>query len=102
MSSPLLTRVSLWAAHQGDGDAQSLCPEPGETALVLRPDLDVLVLACDPGTALFVQCLQRGADLAESAGNAAAAAGFDLSATLSLLMAHGALTAIALPEGDPS
>lgn len=93
--------VSLWAAHQGHGDLATLDSHHGETALVLRPELDVLVLACDPGTAAFVPCLQRGADLAESAGVAAASTGdFDLSATLAMLMAHGALTAMALPGGD--
>lgn len=95
--------VSLWAAHQGQGDLATLDPHHDETALVLRPELEVLVLACTPGTAEFVLCLRRGADLAESAGMASASAGeFDLSATLAMLMAHGALTAIALPDGDPS
>lgn len=95
--------VSLWAAHQGHGDLATLDPRAGETALVVRPELDVLVVACDPGTAAFVLCLQRGADLAESAGTAAAsAADFDLSATLAMLMAQGALTSIVLPPGDAS
>lgn len=95
--------VSLWAAHQGHGDLATLDPYRGETALVLRPELDVLVLACDPGTAAFVLCLQDDADLARSAGTASASAGdFDLSATLAMLMAHGALTAITLHDADPS
>lgn len=94
--------VSIWAAHQAQGDPAPLDPDFDETALVLRPHLDVLVLSCGTGTATFVQCLQRGANLAESAGTAAAAGDFDLPSALSLLMAHGALTAIALPQGDPS
>lgn len=92
--------VSIWAAHQGQGDLATVDPWSGETALVLRPQLDVLVLRCSPGTGGFVQCLQRGCDLAESAATAAASApDFDLSATLALLMAHGALTSIHLPQG---
>lgn len=95
--------VSLWAAHQGHGDLATVDPYRGETALVLRPELDVLVLACDPGTATFVLCLQEGAALAQSAGTAAASAGdFDLAATLSMLMARGAVTDITLPHADPS
>lgn len=94
--------VSIWAAHQALGAPEPVDPDSAETALVLRPHLDVLVLSCAPGTAVFVQCLQGGADLAGSAGNAAGAGDFDLTAALSLLMTHGALSSIALPEGDPS
>lgn len=95
--------VSIWAAHQGHGDLTTLDPWSGETALVLRPHLDVLVLRCDPGSARFVLCLQRGCDLAESAATAAGIThDFDLSATLALLMTHGALTSIDLPHGSTS
>jgi hypothetical protein len=95
--------VSIWAAHQGHGDLTAIEPWSGETALVLRPHLDVLVLPCDPGVTEFVLCLQRGRDLAESAGTAAAITqDFDLSATLALLMTHGALTSIHLPQESAS
>ncbi|MBA3771374.1 MAG: putative DNA-binding domain-containing protein [Ramlibacter sp.] len=95
--------VSIWAAHQGQGDLATVDPGYGESALVLRPQFDVLVLRCDPGTARFVLCLQRGCALAESAATAAAdALDFDLPATLSLLMTHGALTSIDLPDGPTS
>lgn len=95
--------VSVWAAHQGHGDLAAVDLWSGETALVLRPHLDVLVLACDPGVAEFVLCLQRGCDFAESAATAAAVIPhFDLSAALALLMAHGALTSIHLPEEPTS
>lgn len=95
--------VSLWAAHQGHRDLSGVDAAVAEAALVVRPHLDVLVLAYDPGTAAFVLCLRRGADLADSAGVAAGgAADFDLAATLRLLMAHGALTAVALPDGAAS
>lgn len=95
--------VSIWAAHQGHGDLATVDPWSGETALVLRPQLDVLVLGCDPGVTEFVLCLQRGRDLAQSAATAAAVThDFDLSATLALLMTHGALTSIHLPQGPTS
>lgn len=92
--------ASIWAAHQGHGDLATVDPLSSETALVLRPHLDVLVLGCDPGVAEFVLCLQRGRDLAASAATAAAVArDFELSGTLALLMTHGALTSIHLPQG---
>ena len=40
----------------------------------------------------------QGSALGEAAAHAAACAGFDLAATLSLLMNHGALCALTLPE----
>lgn len=91
--------VSLWAAHQGAGDLGAVDPDHGEAALVLRQNLDVLVLRLPPGAAEFVAAVQQGdclGDAAAAAMNAATA--FDLSATLALLMRHGALTAIHLPR----
>lgn len=91
--------VSIWAAHQGHGELSAVDPWSAETALVLRPQLDVLVLLCDAGSAEFIRCLQRGCDLAESAAEAACGAGpFGLSATLALLLRHGAITSIELPQ----
>jgi len=91
--------VSIWAAHQGHGDLAEVDEWQGESALVVRPQLDVLVVPCDPGTIEFALCLQRGCGFAESAATAAAiASGFDLSATLTLLLAHGAITSIQLQE----
>lgn len=95
--------VSIWAAHQGRGDLASVDPWSGETALVLRPHWDVLVLRCDPGVAEFVLSLQRGCDLAQSAATAASyTQDFDLAAALTLLLTHGALTSIHLPHGPTS
>ena len=91
--------VSLWAAHQGEGDLGAVDPDHGEAALVLRQNLDVLVLRLPPGAAEFLAAIQHG----ECLGDAAAAAmntasAFDLSASLTLLMSHGALTSIQLPR----
>lgn len=87
--------VSLWSAHQGDGDVPPVVVDEAEQALVLRDGLDVLVLPADPGTAAFVRAASEGAAF----GAAAAAAfdrhaGFDLPAALSRLLAHGALVAL--------
>lgn len=91
--------VSIWAAHQGHGDLAEVDVWQGESALIVRPSLDVLVVPCDPGTIEFTLCLQRGCDFAESAATAAAiATEFDLPATLRLLLGHGAITSIKLQE----
>ncbi len=91
--------VSLWAAHQGDGDLHAVDVDCPESVLVVRQGLDVLVLRAPDSAAEFVAAVQRGATLAEAAAAAStAAAPFDLAATLSLLLAHGALTSIYLPQ----
>jgi hypothetical protein len=90
--------VSLWAAHQGDGALSAVDPALPESALVVRPGLDVLVLRLPPGAARFVIALQAGAGLADAAALAAGeAADFDLSKVLALLMGHGALTTAQFP-----
>jgi hypothetical protein len=90
--------VSLWAAHQGEVDLSAVDPALPESALVLRPGLDVLVLRLPPGAARFVMALQAGAGLADAAALAAGEAiDFDLSNVLALLMSHGALTSVQVP-----
>ena len=88
----------IWADHQEDLEPQPLDVDREGAALVLRHRLEVLVLPIDPGTAAFVSALQQGQALGEAAAHAtAAAAGFDLSMTLALLLGHGALVSIHLP-----
>ncbi len=93
--------VSLWAAHQGEGGFDEIDLARAESALVVRPALDVLVLPCGAATVAFLQCAARGGELAAcvDAGMAADPA-FDLAPTLSLLMAHGALSGIVIPQGE--
>ena len=91
--------VSLWAAHQGEGDLSAVDPGVAESALVVRQSLDVLVLRLPPGVVDFVSALQQGRALGAAADAAlAAAAEFDLSAALALLLAHGALTSMQIPR----
>lgn len=95
--------VSLWAAHQPDSAILlgNIDLDQAETALVLRPVLEVHVIALTPGTAAFAEALGQGLDLATAVEVATAAARseapFDLVASLSLLLAQGALTAVRLP-----
>jgi hypothetical protein len=100
--------VSIWAAHQTDGEVvlDAIDPSQPEAALVLRPRLDVLVVPLSagraPGLAAFVSALQRQDGLANAAALAVAAQDdFDLAAILQLLVTHGALSAIHLPESTP-
>jgi len=90
--------VSLWAAHQGDADLSAVDPTEPESALVVRPGLDVFVLSLPPGGARFVVALHAGAGLADAAGLAAGeATDFDLPNVLALLMRHGALISARTP-----
>lgn len=96
--------VSLWAAHQADGepDLAHIVLDTPEAALVLRQGLDVLVLplpaALAPGLAVLLQALQRRARLGDAAAQTLAAQpDTDLAILLNLLVRHGGLCAIHLP-----
>lgn len=95
--------VSLWAAHQADGepDLANLTLDTPEAALVLRKDLQVLVLplppAVAPGLAALLQALQQQARLGDAAAQVLAAQpDANLGSLLSLLVGHGGLCAIHL------
>lgn len=91
--------VSLWAAHQGSAAIETVNIDGAESAIVLRQGLDVLVLPAPTGAVEFVLAIQQNAGLGEATAIAASVApGFDLTATLSLLLAHGALSSIHLPR----
>ncbi|MEO8124263.1 MAG: DNA-binding domain-containing protein [Burkholderiales bacterium] len=91
--------VSIWAAHQGEGDFGQIDPGIGESALVVRSDLDVLVLTLAPAVAQFATAVLQGQGLADAAQSAIdGAPDFDLSAALALLLGRGAVTSIHLPR----
>ena len=90
--------VSIWAAHQSPDEPAGVDPDQPESALVLREDEQVLVMRLSPGDSRFIAALLHGTALAEAVGRACdTAPGFDLAATIALLMQHGALTDIRLP-----
>ena len=90
--------VAVWAAHQGEGALEDVDVNRPESAIVLRQGLDVLVLKAPQGAVEFIAAVQQNHSLGEAAAAAAgAAAGFDLTASLALLFAHGALTSLQLP-----
>jgi len=89
--------VSIWAAHQVEGevDLAGVAVWDPEDALVMRPHLDVLVLAMPPGSARFVAGLQQGLPMLAAAQAAAREHnGFEAAPALEALLAHGAVTAV--------
>ena len=90
--------MSLWAAHHGVGRLDDIDPFRPESALVVRPALDVEVVGLPPGGDRFVLALADGLALGEAADTACAAPAFDLAATLALLIRHGALGALHYPD----
>lgn len=95
--------VSIWAAHQGEGDLGQVDPDRAESALVVRSGFDVLVLKLAPDVAQFATAVLEGLGLADAAQRAIdGAPGFDLAAALALLLRRGAVTSIHLPRRTPS
>lgn len=93
--------VTLWAAHQVNdvGDIAPVVVDVPESALVLRSGMDVLVLRAPDGAVAFVEALRVGIRLGDAAAHALTAAPeFELTAALSQLLAHGAVSSLHLPQ----
>lgn len=87
--------VSLWAAHQGVGDIARIDTAVPETALVIRPYLEVQVLAIDSSVAGFIDQLLEGTSLGTAYEQAIVAySHFDLSQALALLIHTNAIAAV--------
>lgn len=88
--------VSIWETNTHDEDVRSIGPDaPGETALVVRQALDVLVLRLDKGAAAFVASIAEGRTLNEAVESAfQAEADFSLPATLAALLESDALSGV--------
>lgn len=87
--------VSLWAAHQTDGEIPTVAIDRAEQAIVLRDGLEVLVLPVDAATAHFGVRTLTGDTFGMAAAAAAGVDGsFDLGAALSLLLRYRALVAL--------
>jgi hypothetical protein len=93
--------LSLWSEHQGGPAVDRRELAAPEDMLVLRSGLEVAVLLLAPGVADFALALQRDLALGEAAGCAAQAhPGFDLGASLALLLRLGAITALHQVTGE--
>ena len=87
--------VSIWAAHQGLMALETVDVSQAEDALVLRPGDEVNVLELPPGGACLAQGLTQGESLSEAAERAVQEApAFDLAPVLSILIRHGAFSAV--------
>ncbi|WP_191485354.1 DNA-binding domain-containing protein [Pseudomonas sp. FEN] len=85
--------VSLWEAHQGEGQLEQLDPTQGEAALVLRRHWQVEVFRIDVGTLVFIQCLQNHRPLGLAMASAyGVSTAFDPSQALALLIRYSAIT----------
>lgn len=98
--------VSLWAAHQATDVAASLAQvavDQAEAALVWRAGLEVDIARIGEGVAAFILILKRGVAFAAAAEQALTVdPGFDLVATLGLLVRAGVITAIDLSRSATS
>lgn len=87
--------VSLWAAHQAadlDAALAQLVIDDPEAALVWRVGLEVEVMRIDAGSGEFLIALKEGTSFGLATAQALAVdPGFDLGASLSLLIRGGAI-----------
>lgn len=101
--------LSIWQAHQEDGDFEVDLSTGEDRLLIHRPQLQVEILQLDVAQYAFVQELYHGEPLARALDHALSIdASFDLTACLTLLITRGALTDCAAaqipldPDGDHS
>lgn len=95
--------VSIWAAHQGLGDLARIDLTVPETALVVRPQLEVQVLDIDSGVAGFIDRLLEGAGLGAAYEQTIdACPHFDPTAALALLVHANAIAAMSAAPGSSS
>jgi hypothetical protein len=93
--------VSLWAAHQEDGELrlQDIDLQQAESALIFRSDLDVMVLPVAPGMIELVEHLLMREPLGEAIEQALLAApDFDITQALTVLIRHQLLVAVETPH----
>jgi hypothetical protein len=86
--------VAIWSAHREDRSAPLDEWRP-ETAIVVRPEADVVVRACPAGAGAFIAAAAEGASLRDAAeAGLAADATFDFGPALVELVAIGALAGL--------
>lgn len=93
--------VTIWAMNAGDMPLGPVDTSVAEDALVLRPNLEVIVHSLPPGGAAFLLALAAGTALADAADHAMSDdARFDLTANLAGFIGSGAVTAFVTAEGS--
>lgn len=87
--------VSIWETNKRDDEVKPIrLDQGGETALVVRPALEVETRKAPPGTDAFLAALATGQHLAEAAGTALAANDhFNVQMALATVIEAGAILA---------
>jgi hypothetical protein len=89
--------VSIWRRHMSDEKMRPLELDRGEEALVVRPELAIIVTALPAGGSAFVDALRRGRTFGEAVNAASGvAAEFKLTDCLRELLVAEAFVAISL------
>ena len=94
IDSPYAVR-SIWAAHHGHGDMNTVDVHQPESTWVIRSDLDCLLIGVDPGAHLLLTLLRHGGRIVDAAASTLAA--FPHCAVtdhLGSLIEHGVITDI--------
>ena len=86
--------VSIWRAHQEDGDFSGIDLRQAEAALIVRPALEVQVIPLSLPSADFLAELMAGRRLAAAYEQCAAEGAPDLAGIFSLLLQTHALSAL--------
>lgn len=86
--------VSIWQAHQIDGNLSGVDPTRAETALVVRPELTVQIVPLSELAANFLSDLMAGRSLGAAYEKCAASGALDMAEIFSLLLQMRALTAL--------
>lgn len=96
--------VSIWRAHQLEGDWSSVDPARVESALVVRPELTVQVIPLSESAADFVGELIVGRSLGTAYEQCSSNGSLDVAEVFSLLLRTRALSTLELikNQGDPS
>jgi hypothetical protein len=87
--------VTIFAANRGAEPVCRIDASTPEDALIIRPDLDVVVRRLPPGGAIFISCLMSGRPLGEAAATALQHAPFfDIASNIAGLIEAGAFTSV--------
>ena len=84
--------VSIWRTNTHDDEVEEIDLDgTGESALIVRPALDVAIVPVPEGVAIFHQKLKQGETLGEAVGAALSEdPTFDLTFALTMMLEHGA------------
>lgn len=86
--------VSIWHAHQGEGDWSGIDPNRKEAALIVRPGLTVRIVPLSESAAGFLSELMAGRGIAAAYEQCVESSMPDIAEIFSLLLQTQALTAL--------